>query len=130
MALIEDRKGRDDGGYTRLFGDPLLGKLLSRVQGAVIASGTELERVVTEHANTIKDADTFLRMDVIPEGVFLVPKKVLRKSELLNYAGVEPILSFLSAKARNTIAILWNSRMATPLTPRRPLANVKACIDS
>ena len=23
MALIENRKGRDDGGYARLFGDPL-----------------------------------------------------------------------------------------------------------
>jgi hypothetical protein len=44
MAPIETRKGRDDGGYTRLFGDPLPGQLPSRVQSAVIASGTTKEQ--------------------------------------------------------------------------------------
>ena len=90
MALIENRKGRDDGGYTRLFGDPLLGQLLSRVQSAVIASGSELERFVIENAQTLDDIDTFLEMDIIPEGVFVAPKKVLKKSKLINYADVEP----------------------------------------
>jgi hypothetical protein len=90
MALIENRKGRDDGGYTRLFGDPSLGQLLSRVQSAVIASGSELERYVIENARTLDDVDTFLEMDVIPEGVFVVPKKALGQSQLINYAGVEP----------------------------------------
>jgi hypothetical protein len=90
MALIENRKGRDDGGYTRLFGDPLLGQLLSRVQGAVIASGSELERFVIENAQKLDDVDTFLEMDVVPEGVFVAPKKALKKSRLINYADVEP----------------------------------------
>ncbi len=90
MALIENRKGRDDGGYTQLFGDPLLGQLLSRVQSAVIASGSELERFVIENANALEDVDTFLAMDVVPEGVFIAPKRVLKSSAILNYAGVEP----------------------------------------
>jgi hypothetical protein len=90
MALIEHRKGRDDGGYTRLFGDPLLGRLMSRVQGAVIASGSELERFVIEHTNTLDDVDGFLDMDVIPEGVFVAPKRILKKSKLIDYADVEP----------------------------------------
>jgi hypothetical protein len=90
MALIEDRKGRADGGYTRLFGDPLLGQLLSRVQSAVIASGSELERFVIESTRTLDDVDKFLDMDLIPEGIFVAPKKVLRKSKLINYADVEP----------------------------------------
>jgi hypothetical protein len=90
MALIENRKGRDDGGYTRLFGDPLLGQLLSRVQSAVIASGSELERFVLEHTRTLDDVDAFLDMDLIPEGIFVVPKKVLKRSKLINYADVEP----------------------------------------
>lgn len=90
MALIENRRGRADGGYTRLFGDPALGQLLSRVQSAVIASGSELERYVIENARTLEDVDTFLEMDVIPEGVFVVPKNILKKSQLINYAGVEP----------------------------------------
>jgi hypothetical protein len=29
-------------------------------------------------------------MDLIPEGVFVAPKKILKKSKLINYAGVEP----------------------------------------
>jgi hypothetical protein len=90
MALIENRIGRDDGGYTRLFGDPLLGQLLSRVQSAVIASGSELERFVIENTQTLDDVDTFLEMDVVPEGVFVAPKRILRKSQLINYADVEP----------------------------------------
>lgn len=90
MALIENRKGRDDGGYTRLFGNPLLGQLLSRVQSAVIASGSELERFVIENTSTIDDVDAFLEMDIIPEGIFAAPKKVLKKSKLINYAAVEP----------------------------------------
>lgn len=90
MALIEKRKGRSDGGYTRLLGDPLLGQLLSRVQSAVIASGSELEHFIIESSRTLEDLDAFLNMDVIPEGVRVVPKKTLRKSALLNYADVEP----------------------------------------
>lgn len=90
MALIEKRKGRSDGGYTRLFGEPLLGQLLSRVQSAVIASGSELERFVVEKSKTLEDVDAFLNMDIVPEGVFVAPKKALRRSRLINYAGVEP----------------------------------------
>jgi hypothetical protein len=90
MALIENRKGRDDGGYTRLFGDPLLGHLFSRVQSAVIASGGELERFVIDHSSTIDDLDAFLDLDVVPEGVFVAPKRLLKKSKLINYADVEP----------------------------------------
>lgn len=90
MALIEKRKGRDDGGYTRLFGNVRLGNLLSRVQSAVIASGSELESFVIQKSNTLDDLDSFLDMDVIPEGVFVAPKKVLKKSKRINYANVEP----------------------------------------
>lgn len=90
MALLKETTGRDEGGYTRLFGDAKLGRLLSRVQSAVIRAGAELERVVIGLANTIDDADAFLDADILREGVFVVPKKVLKKSKRLNYAGVEP----------------------------------------
>ncbi|MCY4303809.1 MAG: hypothetical protein OXC62_03340 [Aestuariivita sp.] len=43
MALIKDARGRQDGsGYTRLFGDQKLRLLISKIQAAVISSGTEL----------------------------------------------------------------------------------------
>lgn len=90
MALLQSAKGREEGGYTRLFGDAQLGRLLSRVQSAVIRAGAELEQVIIELSNTIDDADAFLDRDILREGVFVVPKKVLKKSKRLNYAGVEP----------------------------------------
>jgi hypothetical protein len=90
MALLKSAKGRDEGGYTRLFGDQKLGRLLSRVQSCVIRAGSELEQVIIELANTIQDADAFLEADILQEGVFVVPKKALKKSKSLNYAGVEP----------------------------------------
>ena len=82
MALLKETKGRDEGGYTRLFGDAKLGRLLSRVQSAVIRAGAELEQVITSLANTIDDVDAFLEADIIQEGAFVVPKKVLKKSKL------------------------------------------------
>jgi hypothetical protein len=57
VALIEKCTGRADGGYTRLFGDPALGQLLSRVQSAVIAFGSELEQYVIQNAQTLDDID-------------------------------------------------------------------------
>ena len=46
MALIENAKGRKDGGYVRLLGDKELGLLISRVHSAVISAGTELEKII------------------------------------------------------------------------------------
>lgn len=47
MALISNAKGRGEdetaSGYERLFGNRQLGMLISKVQSAVISSGTELE---------------------------------------------------------------------------------------
>jgi len=48
MALIKDAKGRRAGetpsGYERLLGNKELGQLISKVQSAVISTGSELER--------------------------------------------------------------------------------------
>lgn len=47
MAKLEDRKTMSSsGGYERLFGIKALGALMSKVQGTVIASGSELERMI------------------------------------------------------------------------------------
>lgn len=48
MAKIADSKGRSDenSGYTRLFGNPQLGQLMSRVQATAIRTGNELENIV------------------------------------------------------------------------------------
>lgn len=90
MALLKDTKGREEGGYTRLFGDAKLGRLLSRVQSAVIRAGAELEQSIIALATVVDDPDSFLVADIVPEGVFVVPKRALKKSKFLNYSGVEP----------------------------------------
>jgi len=64
MALIENAKGRrknqSPSGYTRLFGICELGNLMSRIQGTVISSGTELEKLIYERATKIDNLDEFI----------------------------------------------------------------------
>ena len=79
MALIRNRIGRVDGGYTRLFGDSQLGGLISSVQSAVISSGNELEKLIIERAPIIRDLDEFLQQDIYQEGVFVATKVAIKK---------------------------------------------------
>ena len=86
MARIERAKGRRDNqspsGYTRLFGVPALGQLMSRVHAAAITAGTELERMIWERVQQIPDLDVFLDMTL--EGgenrLFVARKPQIKKS--------------------------------------------------
>lgn len=100
MALLKDTKGREEGGYTRLFGDPKLGRLLSRVQSTVIRAGSELEQAIVEMTNVVEDVDRFLTADIVPEGIYVVPKRQLKKSKTLNYEGVEPDFVILQRQGK------------------------------
>jgi len=90
MALIEKRKGRrksqSPSGYTRLFGIPALGQLMSRIQGAVISSGTELENLIWERVNQIEDLDDFLDKTIHKgeDKIFVARKKQIKKSNKIN----------------------------------------------
>lgn len=83
MALIKDSRGRKSGGgYGRLLGGEL-GYLLSRVQSAVIRSGNELENIIISlSANVIDDIDEFLTKTNTSNGVFVLPKRSVKKSIL------------------------------------------------
>jgi hypothetical protein len=84
MALIKNSKGRKEGsGYQRLFGNSELGFLLSRVQSAVITSGTELEKLIISLSNSVNDIDKLI-ID-LPEGTFLISKSVIKKSKLKSH---------------------------------------------
>lgn len=93
---IKDAQGRTDGGsgYTRVFGNDKLGKLVSKVQSTVISNGTELERIIVSMTNCIEDLEQFIN-DVTygtqADGVYLCKKTVIKKSK---YAidGIEPDL--------------------------------------
>jgi len=50
MSKIQETKGRgdDNSGYVRLFGNPPLGHLISRVHATVIRTGNELEKLLEQ----------------------------------------------------------------------------------
>lgn len=90
MAKIEKSKGRKGGGYERLFGNEDLGHLISRVQAAVISSGTELERIIKREVDLIDDLDKFLEQEIMQEGVLLAEKRQLKNSKKLGSTVAEP----------------------------------------
>lgn len=90
MALIRNYAGREDGGYTRVVGDPLLGKLFSRVHSTVIGSGNELEQLIQDRVEAIIEFDDFLKWETYPARVFLAPKKLIKKSRTIDIDGAEP----------------------------------------
>ena len=91
MALVRNAKGRKVGsGYSRLFGDNRLGHLMSRVQGAVITSGTELEKLIKGKVTLIDDLDSFLQQEIMQEGIFVADKDKVKKCSTLDFAGAEP----------------------------------------
>ena len=85
MALIENAKGREEGGgsgYERLFGNHELGQLLSRVHATVISSGTELEKIIIGKAVNINEVDKFLSHQVLQQGTYLISKSAIKASHL------------------------------------------------
>jgi len=87
MALIENIKGRrknqSPSGYTRLFGNIELGNLMSKIQGTVISSGTELEKIIWDNAQQIIDLDDFIvnKINSQLEGVWVAKKDQVKKSK-------------------------------------------------
>lgn len=96
MALLKNADPKEvSGGYVRVLGDEALGRLISRIQSTVISSGTELEKMIISRVKKITDIapdlDTFLQQNSpMPEGVFLVPKTELKKSNRLKFSKAEP----------------------------------------
>ena len=91
MAKIEDSEPKNtSGGYHRIFGIPALGDLMSRVQSTVISAGTELERIIISKVDSIQDLDEFLQREVMPDGVFIAPKKQVKKCKTLQFPEGEP----------------------------------------
>lgn len=58
MAKISERNdGREDGGYSRVFGHRKLGALISQVQATSIAAGNELEAIIAKHLDIMSHAE-------------------------------------------------------------------------
>lgn len=91
MAKLKDSKGKDSsGGYSRLFDNTAVGRLMSRVHGAVISAGTELEGMIKERVQIIENLDEFLKHEIMPDGVFVADKQKVKGCRTLDFAGAEP----------------------------------------
>lgn len=104
MTILEGAKGRranqPPSGYTRLFGNSELGNLMSRVQSAVISSGTELEKLIWERVSRILDLDLFVSGSLIStsDEVWVADKKHIRESRCIRGQGEPDFLAFELAK--------------------------------
>lgn len=100
MALIQNAKGRRENqtpsGYTRLFGIEALGQLVSRIHGASISAGTELEKLILERVNKIDDLDKFVlkSQDFNKKKIWVANKRQVKKSTLINSKYEPDFLAF------------------------------------
>lgn len=100
MARLRDAAPKNaSGGYQRLFGDPELGALISKIQSTVIASGNELERMIAHLVPNVPDLDAFLDQEIMEDGVRLVRKKQMKECRTLDFSGAEP--DFMVFKRRH-----------------------------
>ncbi len=91
LARLKDAKpGRIDGGYTRLFGVPELGALISQVHATSITAGTELESIILEKTLTIPNLDAFLSQHIITDGVMVASKHTIKECHTIDFPGQEP----------------------------------------
>ncbi len=102
MARLRDAKPRNtSGSYERIFGNADLGALASKIQSAVISSGSELEAMIVAAVPNIPDLDAFLEQEIMSEGVLLARKKQIKQSTTLDFAGSEP--DFMVFKRRDGV---------------------------
>lgn len=107
MALISNAKGRGvnqtPSGYTRLFGISELGNLISKIQATSISAGTELEKLIWERVNQIKNLDKFLIETLHKQDgedkVWVAIKKQIKQSETIN-SKYEPDFIAFDLKSR------------------------------
>ena len=111
MARIENAKGRRENqapsGYTRLFGIKELGQLMSRIQGTVISSGTELEKLIYERATTKYQTLTSLspKLYIRKKLVFGYPANSKSKIQKLFIQNTSQILWLLTLSLANVMSL-------------------------
>lgn len=102
MARLRNARPKNvSGSYERIFDNAELGALISKVQSAVIASGTELEKMISDLVSNIDALDAFLEQEIMPDGVWLARKRQIKQSDTLDFAGAEP--DFMVFKRRQGV---------------------------
>lgn len=111
MARIANsRKGREDGGYTRLFGNAELGALISRVHSTSISAGNELEKLIQNHSRLITPTEIAQLFDgTLRDDTYLVPKGLIKKyitAQIgLTEKKIEPDFLLLVVKSKTCFVI-------------------------
>lgn len=97
MVRLDEKMGKSlaevkSGAYFRCFGDVEFARLVSQIQSLIVKNGYELEKLVPTltKATLIQDLDEYLKAQITLEGVYLVEKKVIRKSNSIEAHGIEP----------------------------------------
>ena len=62
-----------------MFGISELGVLISRVQSAVISSGSAPERMILERVQKIANLDEFLKLEIMPDRVVIATKRQIKQ---------------------------------------------------
>ena len=102
MARLRNANPQNtSGSYERLFGNAALGELASKVQSAVISSGSELEAMIATLVPNIPDLDAFLKQEIMSDGVWLARKRQIKQSRTLDFAGSDP--DFMVFKRRDGV---------------------------
>lgn len=91
MVKLEQTDKTPNRGYAyyRAFGNWVLSDILSRTQGLIIKYGNDLEQLILDRVDTIDDLDKHLQ-EREKKGIFVVPKKIIKKSSVVNFGGIEP----------------------------------------
>lgn len=84
MAKIRNSNPKQSSGsYERLVGNKAMASIFTKAQSTVITNGTELEKIISNHANKIDDLNSFVRKfdkETVANGSYLCTKNVLKKS--------------------------------------------------
>lgn len=108
---IKDRTGRNtNSGYGRVFNNNALGLLISKIQATVISNGSELERMILSQTNNISDLEKFIAGietddGTYSDGIYVCPKKILKKSKYAVH-GCEPDLLVFAVQKRRICNVI------------------------
>ena len=78
MARLRNAEPKNT--YERMFNNTELGALASKVHSAIVAAGSELEKMIANSVPNIPDLDAFLEQEIMPDGVFLATKEKIKNS--------------------------------------------------
>ena len=99
--LIEERKTNTNSSYKLLFGDPILGELMSRINSANIGLGYALEAYYEEHS-TIDGIVWKEKVDV-GEKKKIEPDMMYDDGEFLHIGEVKMVVDFDTKKSKSEI---------------------------